>query len=190
MMALSSQALSAFAMATGVLAFLSAFPPFSAVATPPRFNDLGNLILTAVMLWAYLAFSQYLIIWAENLPREIPWYAVRTSPGWKGVAFVLLLFHFGVPFVLLLFRAVKRAPSWIGGVAAALLVLRLVDEYWRVLPVFRPEGFGIHWTGVTAPLGIGGLWVALFLDILRRRPLLPLEDPEFGPVLAEARAHA
>jgi hypothetical protein len=190
MIVLAGQALSAFAMATGVLVLLAESPPFSAVATPSRFNDLGNLILTSVMLWAYVAFSQYLIIWAENLPREITWYVQRTAPGWKGVAFLLLLLHFAVPFVLLLFRAVKRNPAWLGSLAGTLLVLRLVDDYWRVIPSFRPAGFSIHWTDVTTPLGIGGLWVALFAEILRRRPPLPLADPGFEPVLAEVRAHA
>ncbi len=142
------------------------------------------------MLWAYVAFSQYLIIWAENLPREITWYVHRTAHGWKGVALLLLLLHFAVPFVLLLFRAVKRNPAWLGALAGVLLVLRLVDDYWRVVPTFRPGGLAVHWMDITTPLGIGGLWVALFAEILRRRPPLPLADPEFEPVLAEARAHA
>jgi len=190
MIVLAGQALSAFAMATGVLVLLAGTPPFSAVATPSRFNDLGNLLLTSVMLWAYVAFSQYLIIWAENLPREITWYVHRTAHGWKGVAFLLLLLHFAVPFFLLLFRAVKRNPAWLGALAGTLLVLRLVDDYWRVVPTFRPAGLAVHWTDVTTPLGIGGLWVALFAEILRRRPPLPLADPGFEPVLEEARAHA
>jgi hypothetical protein len=190
MIFLASQGLSAFAMATAVLVLLSGSPPLRSVATRSRLNDLGNLILTAVMLWAYVSFSQYLIIWAENLPREISWYVRRSSPGWKGIALALIGLHFAVPFALLLFRAVKQNGRWIAAVAWGLLALRLVDDFWRIIPAFRPEGLGFHWTYLTAPLGIGGLWVGLFVAILSRRPLLPLHDPEFAPVLAEARAHA
>jgi hypothetical protein len=190
MITLAGQALSAFALATAVLALLSSAPPISSVATASRLNDLGNLLLTSVMLWAYVSFSQYLIIWAENLPREISWYVHRTSPGWKTIAFLLIALHFGVPFLLLLFRGVKRNAARIAAVAWGLLVLRLVDDFWRVIPAFRPEGLGFHWTYATVPVGIGGLWVALFVEVLKRRPMLPLEDPEFEPVLAEARAHA
>jgi hypothetical protein len=190
MIFLASQALSGFAMATAVLVLLSGSAPLGAVATRSRLNDLGNLLLTAVMLWAYVSFSQYLIIWAENLPREISWYLSRSSPGWRTIALGLIVLHFAVPFVLLLFRAVKQNARWIAAVAWGLLALRLVDDFWRIIPAFRPEGLGFHWTYVTAPLGIGGLWVAVFVATLRRRPLLPLQDPEFAPVLEEVRAHA
>jgi hypothetical protein len=190
MITLASHGLSGFAMATAVLVLLSGSPPLGAVATRSRLGDLGNLLLTTVMLWAYVSFSQYLIIWAENLPREISWYLHRSTPGWKGIALSLIALHFAVPFVLLLFRAVKRNGRWIAAVAWGLLALRLVDDFWRVIPAFRPQGLGIHWTYVSAPLGIGGLWVALFVAILSKRPLLSPGDPEFAPVFAEAQAHA
>ncbi|HVR85354.1 MAG TPA: hypothetical protein VMU54_13645 [Planctomycetota bacterium] len=190
MITLASQSLSAFAMATAVLVWLSSAPPWSVVVTRSRLNDLGNLMLTGVMLWAYVSFSQYLIIWAENLPREISWYLHRTSPGWRWVALGLIAFHFCVPFVLLLFRAIKRDSSWIAAVAWGLLACRLVDDFWRVIPAFRPSGLGFHWSYLSAPLGIGGVWIALFMAVLRRRPGLPLHDSEFAPVLAEARSHA
>jgi hypothetical protein len=190
MIYLAGQGLAAFAMAIVVLVLLSKGPPLDAVVTRSRLNDLGNLTLTAVMLWAYVSYSQYLIIWAENLPREIGWYVHRTTTGWKWVALLLILLHFAVPFVLLLFRAVKRNPSWIAAVAWGLLALRLVDDFWRVIPAFRPNGLGFHWTYFTVPAGIGGLWIALFVAVLRRRPLLAFHDPEFASVLSEARSHA
>ena len=190
MITMASQSLSAFALATAVLVLLSGDPTISAVATRPRLNDLGNLLLTTVMLWAYVSYSQYLVIWSENLPREILWYVHRTTPGWKGIALLLIVFHFCVPFALLLFRAVKRNGRAIAALAWGLLGLRLVDDFWRVIPAFRPNGLGFHWTYLTAPAGIGGLWIAAFILVLRRRPLLPLRDPEFAPVLTEAQAHA
>jgi hypothetical protein len=190
MLDLASQGLSAIALATAVLVLLSGREPLSRVATRSRLNDLGNLLLTTVMLWAYVSFSQFLIIWSENLPRETSWYLHRTSPGWRGVALVLVVLHFAAPFLLLLFRAVKQNGSRIAAVAWGLLALRLLDEFWRVIPAFRPDGLGFHWTYLTAPLGIGGLWVAVYVAILERRPLLPLNDPEFSAVLAEVQTHA
>jgi hypothetical protein len=186
----TSQSLGGFVLATAVLVLLSVDRPLSAVATGPRLNDLGNLILTTVMLWAYVSFSQYLIIWSENLPREIVWYVHRSSPGWKRVALALIALHFGVPFVLLLFRAIKRKGAAIAAVAWGLFVLRMVDDFWRVIPAFRPGGPMVRWTDVPLFLGIGGLWVALFVRVLRKRPLLPLHDPAFAPVVAEVEAHA
>jgi hypothetical protein len=190
MITMAGQSLSAFALATAVLVLLSRAPQLSGVVTRSRLNDLGNLILTAVMLWAYVSYSQYLVIWSENLPREILWYVHRATPGWKGIALLLIVLHFAVPFALLLFRAVKRNGRAIAAVAWGLLALRLVDDFWRVMPAFRPQGLGFHWTYLTAPVGIGGLWIAAFVVVLSRRPLLPLRDPEFAPALAEAQAHA
>jgi hypothetical protein len=141
------------------------------------------------MLWAYMSFSQYLIIWSENLPHEIPWIATRTTSGWRSVAAALIVFHFAVPFFLLLFRDVKTRGAWIAAIAIGLLGLRLVDEFWRILPAFEPRGLRVSWTTFAALLGIGGLWIAVFTRALRRRPLLPLQDPLFQPVLAEARTH-
>jgi len=159
------------------------------VVTPDRLQDLGNLLLTSVMLWAYIAFSQYLVIWSENLPREVTWVAHRTTPGWRQVALALIVLHFAVPFFLLLFRDVKRRGPWIAAIAFGLLAMHLVDEFWRVIPAFEPDRLAVRWTYLTAPVGIGGVWVAVFSRSLRRRPLVPLNDPVFQPLLSEARSH-
>jgi hypothetical protein len=106
------------------------------------------------------------------------------------VALALIVLHFGVPFALLLFRRVKRNALALGAIAWGLLALRLVDDFWRIIPGFRPEGLGLHWTYIASLLGIGGLWMAWFMARLRRRPLLPLHDAEFAPVLREAESHA
>jgi hypothetical protein len=186
MLFMASQALGAFALITSVVILLSRESPLRGVVTGPRLNDLGNLLLTSVMLWAYLSFSQYLIIWSENLPREITWVVRRTTAGWRALALILILLHFAVPFFLLLFRGVKSRGPWLGAIALGLLVLRLVDEFWRVMPAFEPGGLAIHWTHLGSLLGIGGVWVGVFVGALRRRPLLPENDPLFAPVLAEA----
>lgn len=125
-------------------------------------NDLGNLLLTFVMLWAYLAFSQYLIIWSGSLPSEIEWYAKRTSGAWLPVAWILIVFHFAVPFLLLLSREVKRSATALGAVAFAVLMFRLVDLFWIAAPAFQREGFAIHWMDIVAPLTLGAIWLAAF----------------------------
>ena len=151
-------------------------PGYAAEVTPKRVQDLGNLTLMFVMLWAYLSFSQFLIIWSGNLPEEIEWYLPRVRTSWVYVAGALLLLHFAVPFLLLLMRTVKRSASLLAGLAAALLVMRLVDLLWTVVPAFEPRGLRLHWIDLAAPVGLGGLWVALFLGRLGRRPLLAPHD--------------
>lgn len=186
----AGQSLSAFALIVAVLVLLSTAPPLAAIVTPGLLIDLGNLLLAAVMLWSYVAFSQYLIIWSGNLPREVPWVLHRQTPGWAGIALVLVLLHFAVPMVLLLFRAVKSKGVPIAALGWMILGIRLVDTFWQIVPSFEPDGLRVHWTQIAAPAGIGGLWIALFIHRLRQASLLPLHEPEFSDVLEEAHAHA
>src|SRR5712692_5427332 len=127
---LGGQGLSALAFLIIMLAWLSRRPPLDAIVVPAHFHDLGNLMLAFVMLWAYFSFSQYLIIWSGNLPEEIAWYLHRLQTGWRFVGITLVLFHFAVPFCLLLSRAVKREADMIVKVAIGMLVVRLVDLFW------------------------------------------------------------
>jgi hypothetical protein len=180
-----TQALSATALVTIMVALLSDRKPLSDVVTPLLFNDFGNLLLTFTMLWAYLSFSQYLIIWAGNLQDEIPWYLVRASGGWAWIALALIVFHFAIPFVLLLTRFVKRRKRALAAVAAGLIVMSVVDIYWLTAPAFRDQRQGpvFHLMDWGAVIGIGGLWMWVFLSQLKARPLLPLHDPRLEEVL-------
>ncbi len=175
-------ALAAMALATIVVRLLARYDPVSNVITPLDFNDFGNLLLVFVMLWAYLSFDQFLIIWAGNLQDEIPWYTSRAAGGWGAVALVLVLFHFAVPFVLLLSRDVKRRMTALSAVAALLLVMTWVDLFWLIVPAFHPAVPSLHWMDIVAPIGIGGLWVWRFTSQLKQRPFLPLHDPRFEGV--------
>ena len=183
MMFATGQVLAGFAFVIAVTTLLARRAPLAGLVAPNHFTDLGNLLLAFVMLWAYLAFAQYLLIWAGNLPEEIPWYLRRQQGGWAAVAVALILFHFAVPFALLLSRAVKRHALLF--VAAGILCMRYVDLFWLVVPDLEPHGLSLHWMDVAAPVGLGGVWLATFGWQLDRRPLLPLHDP----LLHEALGH-
>ena len=171
------QLLATLAFAVVVTALLGDAPPLSAVVSPAHFHDLGNLLLAFVMIWAYMAISQFLIIWAGNLPEEITWYLHRTKGGWEWIALGLILFYFALPFLLLLSRGIKQRAQLLVWVATAILVMRVADVFWLVVPAFQPAVISIHWMDITALIGIGGLWVAAFVWQLKGRPLLPVYDP-------------
>jgi hypothetical protein len=137
--------------------------------TPAVAVDLGTMLFAAVMIWAYLGFSQLLIIWSANLPDEVTWYASRLGPGWRGLALVLVVFHFLVPFVLLLMRKVKRRGTYLAVVCAVLFVARLPEVLWLIVPSFEPEHIDVHWLDVSLPLSLLLLWSWPFLRELGRR---------------------
>ncbi len=176
--------LSAFALTIAVLALLTTTEPVSGVVTPRHFHDLGKLLLAFVMLWAYLSFSQFLIIWAGNLPEEIPWFMRRLRGSWGFVSILLVIGHFALPFALLLSRDIKRRSGLLARLAMFVIAMRLVDTMWLVAPEFRPTGFPIHWMDVAIPVGMAGLWMFAFARNLRSRPLLPLNDPYFKEAFA------
>ena len=176
-------ALASMSLATLVVILLSKQKPLAGLVTPKVLNDYGNLLLTFTMLWAYLSFSQFLIIWGGNMKEEIPWYMTRARGGWAAVALLLIIFHFAVPFVLLLTRYVKRRAKVMGWVAAGLIVMSLVDIFWLTVPAFEKAGPEFHVTDWLAVLGIGGLWVWRFTAQLPGRPLLPLNDPRLKEIM-------
>src|SRR5262249_41765867 len=128
------QVLSALSFAVIVLVLLSDRPPLAGVIGRPHLRDLGNLLLAFVMVWAYLGFSQFLLIWSGNLPGEITYYLRRFQGGWQWLALALVIFHFALPFVLLLARDVKRSGRTLLTVASLVLAMRAVDLFWQILP--------------------------------------------------------
>jgi hypothetical protein len=179
---MGGQALSAMAFAIVVLSLLVRRTPFDELITPNHFHDLGNLMLGFTMLWTYFGFSQYLIIWSANLPEETEWYLHRTAHGWQILALALVVFHFAVPFLVLLSRAVKRHAAMVSKVAAGMLVMRFFDVFWLIAPAHE-ERPGIHWLDVVVPVSIAAIWLAFFVYQLRGRALLPRHDPEFQEAL-------
>jgi hypothetical protein len=176
-MFLIGQMLESFAFMILLVFVLSRMPPIKDYLTAQHLHDLGNMMFAWMVLWAYLSFSQFLIIWAGNLPDEIPWYLRRLKGGWGWVALTIVIFNFFTPFALLLLRKVKRDASRLFKVCALLIIIRLVDDYWIIKPAFYNEELKITWTDFVTPLAVGGVWLSVFFWQLKSRPLLPLRDP-------------
>jgi hypothetical protein len=186
------QGLSAMSLVVAVLVLLGKYPPMDYAITSRHLHDLGKLMLTLVMLWAYLSFSQYLIIYSANLPQEITWYVRRLNGGWQWVGLVLLLFHFALPFAMLLSQSLKKNPRTISGIAIFIIFVRVIDVFWLVEPNFvsvEHPVFTVSWLDFIAPIGFGGLWLAMFFRTLPTRPLLPLGYPDLQKALNHGREH-
>lgn len=162
-----------------VVRLLANREPISDVITTRHVHHLGNLLMAFTILWAYMAFSQFLIIWSGNLPEDNMYYIRRLGTGWNVVAAFLLIAHFFVPLMVLLSRRVKRAINTLAYIAAGIFFMRLVDYFWLIMPAFSHEAFRFHWLDVVAPVAIGGVWVAAFIWQVKGQPLVPLHDPRF-----------
>lgn len=182
-------ALSALAFAIAMMALVGRREPLARVVRPNHFQDLGKLMLAFVMLWAYFSFSQYLIVWSGNLPEEIQWYLPRVSGGWGVIALSVVIFHFALPFMLLLSASLKRDAGKLLILAIVILVIRQIDFFWMIAPEFN-HSFHVSWMDVVAPIGIGGVWLAMFFWQLNKRPLIPINDPQYDSLLAAAQAPA
>jgi len=176
-MFLIGEMVESFAFVIALMIILSKTSPLKEYVTPQHIHDLGNMLFAFMVLWAYLSFSQFLIIWAGNLPDEIPWYLSRLRGGWSWVALTIVIFHFAVPFALLLFRGIKRREDRLFSVCLLMIVIRLVDVYWITEPAFYGQRLHIHWMDFVTPLAIGGLWLGVFFGQLKSQPLVPVGDP-------------
>jgi hypothetical protein len=184
------QCLSAICLMVVVERIFSSRPPMLLFLKPREVHDHGKFMLTFIMLWAYFSFSQLLIIWAGNLPDEITWYTRRLYGGWQYVGLFIAAFHFAVPFLFLLSRSFKRSPISLVWLASWMLFMRVIDLLWHIEPNFYPTVSSVGGLDVAAwivvPVGMGGLWLALFFLNLKGRPLLPLYDPKSQVVLGPA----
>jgi hypothetical protein len=182
---IAGECLSAMCFMVVVERILVRYQPMSAWLKPKEVHDHGKLMLTFVLLWAYFSFSQLLIIWAGNLPMEIRFYARRLFMGWQIVGLALVVFHFAIPFLMLLSRPFKRNPRTLVWLAVWLLFMRFVDLFWYIEPNFHPVA-SFEWgylMDLLVPIAIGGLWLATFFHNLRTRPLLPIYDLHAGEFL-------
>jgi hypothetical protein len=186
----ASWSLSALAFVIAVLARLANDEPMNRIVAPLHFHDLGKLLLALVMLWAYFAFSQFLIIWSGNLPEEIHWYLVRMYGAWGVIIISIAILHFGAPFLFLLSRSMKRNPHRLVIIALLVLVMRVIDLWWMIIPAFTRERFGVSLLDIIAPIAIGGLWLAYFTWQLGKRALIPNNDPQFESVMQQQHLSA
>jgi hypothetical protein len=182
---LIGQILSAMCFAVVIERILVRYKPMSEMLKPDFVHDHGKWMLAFLMVWAYFAFSQWLIIWAGNLPEEITWYVRRLNGGWAYVGLSLVLFHFAIPFALLLSRPFKRNIMKLVWLAVWLLLMRYVDLLWMIEPSFTTR-IGITVADIVVPIGMGGLWLAYFFHNLSSLPLLPAYDPSAKEVLEPA----
>lgn len=185
---IAGHGLAGFSAAILTAALLKNRQPLAGVVTPDTFGDLGGLLMTFVMFWAYVALSQFLLIWSGNLPEEVIWYEHRIQGGWNWIIIFVIVFQFAGPFLLLLARQVRRTDRALAALALTILIVHLADLFWLVVPPFRQAGISMHWPDAAAPIGIGGIWVAAFVWLLDRRPLLALHDPR-GTRLHEVAEH-
>jgi hypothetical protein len=189
-----SSALSALSLTILLLSRLAGTEPFRTALQPVTVHDLGKLLLAFTMLWGYVNFSQFLITWSGNISEETPFYVHRLQGAWESVAVLLLVFHFALPFALLLSRPLKRNARALASVAVLMLLMQVLDLFWLVGPDLATHGegvapFRIHWMDVAALAGLGGLWLALFARQALGAPLLPSGEPELAE-LGAARAEA
>jgi hypothetical protein len=182
---LIGQLLSAMCFAIVVERILVKYKPMSEWLKPEFVHDHGKWMLTFIMVWAYFSFSQWLIIWAGNLPDEITWYMRRLNGGWGFVGLWLVVFHFAVPFVILLSRPFKRDIRRMVWLAVWMLLMRYLDLFWNIEPNFSAH-FSVTWADVILPVAMGGLWMWFFFRNLNSMPLLPVNDVDASEVLEPA----
>lgn len=149
------------------------------LVVPERAQQLGTLLFAALMLWAYIAFTQYLLVWGADLPREVGWFLPRLHGDWGRVAWSLVGLHFAVPFVLLLQRPIKRHPARLAAVAALLLSMHYVELLWLVVP---SRGLPLGWLDLAVPLGLGASWAMAVAVLLGRGPLIGLPEEDIDRV--------
>jgi hypothetical protein len=154
------------------------------VISTEHLHDIGKFLFAFTAFWAYIAFSQFFLIWYANLPEETFWYKARLEGSWKIVSVLLMAGHFGVPFFYLMGRAVKRRGSTLAVGGAWLLAMHFVDLYWQVMPTLHPEGVRPSALDVAAFVAVGGCFVAAASWLMRRQALVPLRDPRLAESLA------
>jgi hypothetical protein len=154
------------------------------VITAEHLHDVGKLLFAFTAFWAYIAFSQFFLVWYANLPEETIWYRARIEGSWKAVSILLMAGHFGVPFFYLMGRAVKRRGWTLAVGGAWLLAMHFVDIYWQVMPTLHPEGVRPSILDVAAFVAVGGCFVSAGAWLMRRQALVPLRDPRLAESLA------
>lgn len=154
------------------------------MVTTEHRHDLAKHLFGFTCFWAYIAFSQYLLIWYANVPEETVWFKVRQSGGWMAVTLVLMFGHFIVPFLGFLPRATKRNPKVLASLAILLIVMHAVDLYWLIFPTLESQGPAQTLISICCLIGMGGFFTAGWLLVAGRHSLVPVNDPRLPESLA------
>ena len=186
---LGGQGLTVISLALITTTLLMKEEPLLGVITKKHLHDLGKLLFMFTLFWTYVSFSQLVIIWSGNLPEEITWYVDRMNGGWQYIGGILLFLQWMLPFLILLSQNIKRNPKTIRFMAIWILTVRLADTIWLVEPNFHSQHLYIGWSDLTAPIGLTGLWAAVYLWQLKKRALIPMNAPDLGKALIHGRAH-
>ncbi len=181
-----------FSFAIIILMRMVKYSPWKDVIRTIDISDLGNWLLASIMLWAYVAFSQFLIIWSANIPEETTWYLARTQGGWQWVAILNVFLHFFLPFFFLLVRGTKKAPGRLLSIALLVLAMRFLDLFWLIFPAFTPGKIVFPWLSIVAWIALGGFFMAIFFRQLTKASFFPTYDSRLAvhPVKEEAPSHA
>ncbi len=163
--------------------------PLPKVLNAARLQDFGNFLMAFTMFWAYVQMSQLIILWSNNVVETNTWYVARLESGWVWVSSFLLLFHFIAPFMILFSRWVKQKGRALVWVAGWMILMRIVDIYWIVVPTFERTGSVFRLLDVALILALGGIWLSFFFRRLKTTSILPAHDPRIEPELMGAAAH-
>jgi len=164
---IASEALSALALSVAAAITFELSGPEH--PTKEGWKDLGNLLLGTILFWAYLSYSQFLIIWSGNLPKQAIWYVHRNSGGWHALLIAIVVLDVVAPVFFLLFSRAKTLSRLFAGLAAGVLGCQFLYIYWLILPSFRHHGFAFRWLDIVLPLGIGGLWFFFYLGEISKQ---------------------
>jgi len=192
---LVGQGYSVLALSIIVSLLLSKAEPFKTILRMTEQHDMAKFTFAFVMLNIYLAFAQFLIIWSGNLPEEIPWYIDRFAGGWAVIITLDFLFHWLIPFSLLLSRDIKRNKKRLVLVCQWMIFAKAFDLFWLIEPNFKDAARNLHFSfGIleyaAVPVVMVAIWVYIFCTRLQMRPLVQTNDPHVAEILEPEHAHA
>ena len=148
--------------------------------------DLGAWFFAFTVFYAYIAFSQFLLIYYANLPEETLWYFHRLEGSWKYIAYSLLIFRFAIPFLVLLNREAKKNRTILTNISILVLVIHFAEIYWIAMPVLFKHGIHFSWMDITAFLGLGGIFFGLFFNTFKKHDMVPKNDPKLDDCLSKS----
>lgn len=189
----AGQALATLALMNVINGTLGQANPLSKLVPDRYFRDLGNLMMAIVLVWSYISFSQYLIQYSGNMAEEVGWFTMRREGGWGIIGLMVVFLHFALPFAVLLSSLMKTKPQNLAKIAAFILFMRWIDLLYQNRPPFSETLLGgLYLADLGLMLLLGGIWMWLWAEQMKKQPLVPLHDPRFSKewqILEHHRAH-